>query len=62
MKIASIIGKEFPQKCGDSLLVLEKTNKKDRSGHYFYRCQFLNYPCEVLALKGSIERVMYLII
>lgn len=56
MRIISIIDKEFLQNCGDSLLVLEKTNFKNKSGNYLYRCQFKKYPCEVLALKGNIER------
>lgn len=30
------IGKEFPQKCGDSLLVLEKSNKKQNT-NYLYK-------------------------
>ena len=49
-----IIGQIFPQNCGDSLIVLEKTNKK-QGIHYLYKCQFLKYSCEVLARKDSIK-------
>ena len=45
----NIIGKEFSQNCGDSLLVLEKTNKK-QIDTYLYLCKFKKYPYEVLAL------------
>ena len=44
----TFIGKEFPQNCGDSLVVLEKTNKQDKDKSFFYRCQFQKYPYEIL--------------
>ena len=49
------IGKIWPQNCGDSLLVIEKTDKKYQR-NYYYRCQFKKYPYEILALKGHIIR------
>ena len=42
------IGHIFPQNCGDSLVVLEKTNKQDKDKSFFYRCQFQKYPYEIL--------------
>ena len=58
-ELENIINKEFPQKCGDSLLVLEKTNIK-RGTNSFYRCQFQKYFYEILApkvriLEGSVN-------
>ena len=48
----SFMSKIYPQKCGDILRIIEKTNMKtDNSSNYLYRCQFQNYPCEVLARK-----------
>ena len=48
------IGHIFPQNCGDSLLVIEKSNKKDNGGNYLYCCQFQKYPYEVFVRKGHI--------
>lgn len=42
-----IIGQKFPQKCGDTLLVIEKTSKKNKDGSFFLRCKFLKYPYEI---------------
>ena len=47
------IGKEFLQHCEDILKVLEKTNLKQGSACY-YKCKFLKYPCEILAIKSKI--------
>ena len=41
------IGKSFLQKCGDTLLVVEKTKEKDKDGSYLFRCRFLKYPYEI---------------
>ena len=49
-----IINKNFPQNCGDSLFVIEKTNIKKQN--YLYRCQFQKYPYEVLEIKDHILR------
>ena len=50
-----IIGKEFPQNCGDSLIVLNKSNKTTNSGHTFlYKIKFLKYYHETFALKTEI--------
>ena len=65
-----IINKIFPQNCGDSLLVLEKTQKKSNSNEWLYKCIFQKYPYEILVTfsrirKGSvlnpeIERIEFL--
>ena len=47
--IDNIIGKEFKQNCGDSLIV---SNKSDKSGYFL--CKFLKYPCEVTKSKVEI--------
>ena len=52
--VYNFIGSIWKQNCGDELKVLEKTDKQDNRKNYLYRCQFLNYPCEVLALKHRI--------
>ena len=48
MKENSVINKVFPQNCGDTLKIIN--HYKD----YYYKCQFLNYPCEVIARKDKI--------
>lgn len=48
----NFMSKIYPQKCGDDLKVLEKTDiKTDNSSNYLYKCQFQKYPCEILARK-----------
>ena len=51
----NIINKIFLQNCGDSLLVLEKTNQKDKSNSFLYRCQFQKYPYEVFKSSKEIK-------
>ena len=41
------IGHIFRQNCGDSLIILEKTNKQDKDKSFFYRCKFTKYPYEI---------------
>lgn len=48
------IGKVFEQNCGDILKVIEKTKEQTSNKSYLFRCQFLNYPSEVLCRKDSI--------
>lgn len=49
----NFINKIWLQSCGDSLKILNKTNKK--SGTCFYwECEFIKYPCKILALKDKI--------
>ena len=48
------IGREFPQNCGDSLLVLERTNEYNPQRNVFFRCQFKKYPYEVLVTKQRV--------
>ena len=47
------IGKEFLQNCGDSLLVLERSNKK-QGNIALFKCNFIKYPLEIFAAKGDI--------
>ena len=47
----TFINKEFPQKCGDSLIVLEKLSIKGRN---YYKCKFVKYPFEVITRKEFI--------
>ena len=49
----NFIGQIFPQNCGDSILVLEKTENKQYT-NYLYRCIFQKYPYECLSIKGNI--------
>ena len=48
------IGREFPQNCGDSLLVLERTNEYNPQRNVFFRCKFQKYPYEVLVTKQRV--------
>ena len=48
------IGKVFEQNCGDSLIVLEKTDKYEKTAVLF-KCRFLKYPHEILATKQSLK-------
>ena len=41
------IGKKYPQKCGDILLVVEKTTLKGKDGSFLFRCRFEKYPFEI---------------
>ena len=38
MKESFFLNKEFPQKCGDTLVVLRKSDKKN-NGHTFFICK-----------------------
>ena len=49
----NFIGKEFPQNCGDSLFVLEKT-KIRKNGSFLYECESQKYPYKLLAFKDKI--------
>ena len=49
------IGKEFLQYCGDTLKVLEKSNKKQNTS-YLYKCEFQKYPCIIYETKEHILR------
>ena len=48
------IGREFPQNCGDSLLVLERTNEYNPQRNVFFKCKFQKYPYEVLVTKQRV--------
>ena len=47
------VNKIWPQNCGDSLRIIKKTNEK-QNGHYLWECEFINYPCIILASKANI--------
>ena len=60
MEDINFIGHIFPQNCGDSLIVLKKTNKKNKNGNYLFNIKFLKYKYESLEekkeiLKGTIN-------
>lgn len=50
----SFISKIYPQKCGDDLKIVKKTDIKYKSNSYLYECEFQKYPCKVLAYKNHI--------
>ena len=54
MEDKDFINREFPQNCGDSLFVIEKTNIKNKNNHYLFRCYFKKYFYEVLKTKDEI--------
>ena len=56
MEDKDFINREFLQNCGDSLFIIEKTNKKSKDNHYLFRCKFIKYPCEVYSTKSNILR------
>lgn len=49
------MSKIWPQKCGDFLKVIRKTEKQNKEkGNYLFECEFINYPYKVFATKGHI--------
>lgn len=48
------IKKEWPQHCGDTLKIIEKTNRKVGSACLF-KCEFINYPYIVYKTKAEIK-------
>lgn len=51
------IGREFPQSCGDSLLVLEKIPSKGKSKPATFKCRFVKYKnIEIISQKHHIIR------
>jgi hypothetical protein len=51
------INKIFPQNCGDILLVIEKTTKRQNNIALF-RCQFQKYPYEIFSTKQRIREFL----
>jgi dephospho-CoA kinase len=47
------ISKIYPQNCGDSLLIIKRSELKYRQT-YYYECKFIKYPYKCLALKENI--------
>lgn len=51
------IGKEFLQHCGDTLKIIEKTDKKvENSYSILWKGEFLEFPCEVYSTLNQIKR------
>ena len=48
------IDKIWLQKCGDSLRIIEKSEKKQGT-QYHWKCEFIKYPCEIFATKRHIQ-------
>ena len=46
--------KIWSQKCGDSLKILKKSDKKSKNGISLYECEFINYSYKTLAQKSHI--------
>ena len=53
-----LIGKVFPQKCGDSFVVLEKINFIKGKG-ILYKCKFLKYPYTFYETKSRILSITF---
>ena len=51
IEIEEFVNKIWPQNCGDSLKILEKTTKKN-----YWKCKFLKYPYQTLASKSNIQK------
>lgn len=56
IEVEEFIKKEWFQNCGDSLKIIKKSEKKDTKNNYLWECEFLKYPCKILALKSNIVR------
>ena len=53
--IDDILNKEFPQKCGDSLLVLGIDYIKSNSKNVYYKCVFKKYPYKISVRKWQLK-------
>lgn len=49
------INKIWPQKCGDSLKIIKKSDKK-QGNNYLWKCEFIKYPCTIYAEKRNIQK------
>ena len=47
------IDKIWPQKCGDSLKIIKKSDKK-QGNLYLWECEFIKYPCKIFVRKEHI--------
>ena len=54
MNDEDFVGKIWLQKCGDSLFVIEKSNKQNKDKKYLFYCQFQKYPFEGFYTKQNI--------
>ena len=50
----NFIMKIYPQKCGDSLKIIRKTNEQSLSKNYLYECEFIEYPFKLKTQKINI--------
>ena len=53
--IDDFIGKIFTTNNYGDLIVIEKVKKPNDNYKYYYKCKFLQYPCEVIARKYDIK-------
>ena len=49
------INKIWPQKCGDSLKIIEKSDKR-QGNNYLWKCEFIKYPYIIYAEKRNIQK------
>jgi len=54
VEIEEFINKIWPQHCGDSLKIIEKSKKADNKGEYLWECEFIKYPYKILTYKNKI--------
>jgi AraC-like DNA-binding protein len=47
------IDKIWPQNCGDSLKIIEKSDIK-QGNSYLWKCEFVKYPCIIYSIKSHI--------
>ena len=53
IEIEEFVDKIWPQNCGDSLKILEKSDVK-KGDTYLWKCEFIKCPFKILARKGDI--------
>ena len=53
IEIDEFCSKIWLQNCGDSLRVIKKSEEK-KNETYLWECEFINYPCKILARKSCI--------
>lgn len=54
IEVFEFIQREWPQNCGDTLRIIEKTDKKDNWGKYLFKCEFKKYSNIVYVTKNQI--------
>lgn len=56
IEVEEFLEKTHLQNCGDNLKVLRKSHYEELQKSWMFECEFLNYPCKILATKGNILR------